>query len=393
MSELGTEDRQASRLEESFVASSWTLMARKFKKHKLAIAGAIILCVLYLVGAIAPDFFSTSHAFKRYGDFTFAPPQRIRLLHHGQLRRPFVYGYRLEVHPETLRNYFLDDEETIYPIRFFIRAEQYKLLGLFKTRVRFMGVEEPGTLFLFGTDNLARDVYSRTLIAARISLTVGLVGVAMSFVLGCLLGGISGFFGGTPDMVIQRIVEFLISLPSIPLWMALAAAVPPEWPAVRTYFMITIILSIVGWTGLARVVRGKLLQLRAEDYVIAAKIAGMREAGIIGKTSAAGLHELSHRAPDAGNSWYDSRRDGVEFYRCRSAAAGVELGGAAAAGAERQDGGAEPVAAHAGGSGSDYRPVFQLRRGWVARRRGPLQTVAAGAVRGPRSLRVRNDAP
>ena len=283
MSELGTEDRQASRLEESFVASSWTLMARKFKKHKLAIAGAIILCVLYLVGAIAPDFFSTSHAFKRYGDFTFAPPQRIRLFHHGQLRRPFVYGYRLEIHPETLRNYFLDDEERIYPIRFFIRAEQYKLLGLFKTRVRFMGVEEPGTLFLFGTDNLARDVYSRTLIAARISLTVGLVGVAMSFVLGCLLGGISGFFGGTPDMVIQRIVEFLISLPSIPLWMALAAAVPPEWPAVRTYFMITIILSIVGWTGLARVVRGKLLQLRAEDYVIAAKIAGMREAGIIAK--------------------------------------------------------------------------------------------------------------
>ena len=283
MSELGTEDRQASRLEESFVASSWTLMARKFKKHKLAIAGAIILCMLYLVGAIAPDFFSTSHAFKRYGDFTFAPPQRIRLFHHGQLRRPFVYGYRLEIHPETLRNYFLDDEERIYPIRFFIRAEQYKLLGLFKTRVRFMGVEEPGTLFLFGTDNLARDVYSRTLIAARISLTVGLVGVAMSFVLGCLLGGISGFFGGTPDMIIQRIVEFLISLPSIPLWMALAAAVPPEWPAVRTYFMITIILSIVGWTGLARVVRGKLLQLRAEDYVIAAKIAGMREAGIIGK--------------------------------------------------------------------------------------------------------------
>ena len=239
--------------------------------------------MLYLVGAIAPDFFSTSHAFKRYGDFTFAPPQRIRLLHHGQLRRPFVYGYRLEVHPETLRNYFIDDEETIYPIRFFIGAEQYKLLGLFKTTVRFMGVEEPGTLFLFGTDNLARDVYSRTLIAARISLTVGLVGVAMSFVLGCLLGGISGFFGGTPDMIIQRIVEFLISLPSIPLWMALAAAVPPEWPAVRTYFMITIILSIVGWTGLARVVRGKLLQLRAEDYVIAAKIAGMRETGIIAK--------------------------------------------------------------------------------------------------------------
>ena len=283
MSELVSEDRQAGRLEESFVASSWTLMARKFKKHKLAIAGAIILGVFYLVGAVAPDFFSTSHAFKRYGDFTFAPPQRIRLLHHGQLRAPFVYGYRLEVHPETLRNYFLDDQETIHPIRFFIRGDEYKLLGLIKTRVRFMGVEEPGTLFLFGTDNLARDVYSRTLIAARISLTIGLVGVAMSFVLGCLLGGISGFFGGTPDMIIQRIVEFLISLPSIPLWMALAAAVPPEWPAVRTYFMITIILSIVGWTGLARVVRGKLLQLRAEDYVIAAKIAGMRESGIIAK--------------------------------------------------------------------------------------------------------------
>ena len=183
MSELASEDREVSILEASFVASSWTLMARKFKKHKLAIAGAIVLCVFYLVGAIGPDFFSTSHAFKRYGDFTFAPPQRIRLLHHGQLRGPFVYGYRLEVHPETLRNYFLDDEETIHPIRFFIRGDEYKLLGLIKTRVRFMGVEEPGTLFLFGTDNLARDVYSRTLIAARISLTIGLVGVAVITVL------------------------------------------------------------------------------------------------------------------------------------------------------------------------------------------------------------------
>ena len=168
-------------------------------------------------------------------------------------------------------------------MKFFIQGDEYKFWGLFKTKLHFFGVEEPGKIFLFGTDSLGRDMFSRVLSAARISLSIGLIGVAISFVLGCIMGGISGYFGGAIDMLIQRIIEFLQSLPDIPLWMALAAAVPITWPPLRIYLMITIILSIKGWTGLARIVRGKILQLRAEDYVMAAVISGVTEAGIIGR--------------------------------------------------------------------------------------------------------------
>ena len=364
MSELATEDRQVDRLEESFVASSWTLMARKFKKHKLAIAGAIILCVLYLVGAIAPDFFSTSHAFKRYGDFTFAPPQRIRLLHHGQLRRPFVYGYRLEVHPETLRNYFIDDEETIYPIRFFIGAEQYKLLGLFKTRLRFMGVDEPGTLFLFGTDTPGP---RRVLAHPDRSQNIA-----------------HGWTG-------RRCHELRTGVSArrhIRVFRRHAGHDHPAHRRVPDQPAVDPAVDGAGRRGTAGVAGGAHL-LHDYHYTVDRRLdrscpRGARQAAAVArrglrdrgqdrgheggwhhcKAPPAGLHELSHRAPDAGDSGHDSRRDGAEFHRCRSAAAGAELGGAAATGAECQDGGAESVAAHAGDHGRDYRPVFQLRRGW-----------------------------
>lgn len=270
--------------ESYFMASSWELMRRKFLKHRLAIIGGSALLILYITGALFCGFFSTSDIFYRYSDYAYAPPQRIHIFHDGRLKWPFVYGLEVTVNPETLRRIYVEDRETVYPIRFFGKSgeeNEYKLLGLFKTQVRFMTVEAPGTIFLFGTDSMGRDMYSRTLYAGRISLTIGLVGVAISFVLGCLLGGISGYFGGSLDMIIQRIIEFLGSLPTLPLWMALAAAVPTAWPPIRIYFMITVILSIVGWTGLARVVRGKLLQLRVEDYVLAAKVAGCGELRII----------------------------------------------------------------------------------------------------------------
>ena len=166
-------------------------------------------------------------------------------------------------------------------VRFFARGYQYELFGLLPTNIHLFGVDAPATLHLFGTDNLGRDLFSRNVYGAGISLTIGLVGVMLSFVLGCLLGGVSGYFGGTSDTIIQRIIEFLLSIPQIPLWMALSAALPIHWSPIKIYFGITIVLSIVGWTGLARIVRGRVLALRGADFALAAKICGAGEGRVI----------------------------------------------------------------------------------------------------------------
>jgi peptide/nickel transport system permease protein len=176
---------------------------------------------------------------------------------------------------------YVDDREQAYPVRFFVRGVPYELWGLIPLDIHLLGVEGPGTLFLLGCDELGRDVFSRVVYATRISMSVGLVGVAVSFTLGCTLGGISGYYGGTVDLVIQRIIEFLLSIPTIPLWMGLAAALPHDWTPVKVYFAITIILSFINWCYLARVVRGKLLELREEDFVMAARIGGAGEGYVI----------------------------------------------------------------------------------------------------------------
>ena len=266
--------------ERYFVASSWTLMRRSFVRHRLALIGSVVLAGIYLL-AICADFFSVSGRDLRYPEHLYAPPTRVRVLHEGRLRAPFVYGLQVTRHPVTRAKVFTNDPQRTFPVRFFATGYEYRLLGLIPLRVHFLGVDEPGVLFLFGTDSLGRDMLSRVLHGARVSLSIGLVGVAISFALGCLLGGVSGFFGGPVDMIVQRVIEFLLALPTIPLWMGLAAAVPIQWPALRVYFMITIILSVIGWTGLARVVRGKLLQLRTEDYVMAAAIGGAKSMAII----------------------------------------------------------------------------------------------------------------
>ena len=270
----------AQRDESYFVASSWTLMRRSFVRHRLALIGGVALAVIYLL-AIFADFFSVSDRDRRYPEHLYAPPTRVRLVHEGRLRAPFVYGLQVTRHPVTRAKVFTIDPQQIFPVRFFVPGYEYRLFGLIPLRTHFLGVDEPGVLFPFGTDSLGRDMLARVLRGARVSLSIGLVGVAISFVLGCLLGGVSGFFGGPADMLVQRVIEFLQALPHIPLWMALAAAVPAQWPPLRVYFMITIILSVIGWTGLARVVRGKLLQLRTEDYVMAAAVGGAKSMAII----------------------------------------------------------------------------------------------------------------
>jgi len=266
--------------ERLYLASQWQLMWRKLKKHKLAIFGGGVLAVFY-IAAIFCEFLSPYDIYKRYPKYIYCPPQRIHFFDEtGFSFRPFVYGLKRTTDPVTWRRIYVEDKTKKRPVYFFIHGDKYKLWNLFEKNIHLFGVKE-GTIFLFGTDKLGRDLFSRNLYAARISLSIGLVGVFLSFVLGCILGGISGYYGGAVDMIIQRVIEFLICIPSIPLWMALAAALPSDWPCLKVYFSITVILSILGWCGLARVVRGKFLELREEDFTMAAKIAGATDGRII----------------------------------------------------------------------------------------------------------------
>jgi len=266
--------------EEFYVASQWQLMWRKFIKHKLAILGISILAIFYIAGIFC-EFFSSYEVCHRYPEYVYCPPQRIHFFdEEGFHFRPFVYGFKRGMDLKSFRRIYTEDKTKKYPIYFFTHGDEYKLWNLFKADIHFWGVKE-GIMFLFGTDKLGRDLFSRNLYAARISLSIGLIGVAFSFVLGAVLGGVSGFYGGASDMIIQRAIEFLMSIPTIPLWMALSAALPPQWSSIKVYFGITIILSLKGWTGLARVVRGKILELREEDFTVAAKIAGTTDRKII----------------------------------------------------------------------------------------------------------------
>jgi len=267
-------------IEEIWLASQWKLIWWKFRRHKLAIFSLCVIILLYIL-VLFCEFIAPYEPWRRFEDYKNAPPQIINIYSkEGGLQRPFVYGMKQEFNMETFRRTFVKDTTEKYYLHFFVRGDPYKLWGLFPGNIHLFGSEE-GPVFLFGTDELGRDLFSRVVYGARISLTIGLVGVFISFLLGIILGGISGYLGGTFDEIIQRTIDFLMSIPSIPLWMALSAAVPRDWPVTRTYFTITIILSIIGWCGLARVVRGKLLSLREEDFTMAARLAGASEWRII----------------------------------------------------------------------------------------------------------------
>lgn len=274
----------ATREEQKYMETQWQLMWRKFRKHKLAMIGLVLLVLLYTLG-IFSEFFATQDIAKRSTEAISMPPTKIHFIDsEGEFSlRPFVYGIKMEEDPVTWKKVYAEDTGEKHYLQFFYHGDSYKLLGVIPSDIHFFGTPEEDVYHPFGTDSSGRDLYSRILSALRISLTTGLVGVFFTFILGCLFGGISGYYGGKVDTVIQRIVEFLMSMPSIPLWMALAAAFPATWSSLKTYFAITIILSLVGWTALARVVRGKLLELRNEDFVTAAKIAGASDAYIIRK--------------------------------------------------------------------------------------------------------------
>ena len=276
-----TEELSAEQ-ERYYQASQWQIMWWKFKRHKLAVWSGVILILFYLNVPFA-EVIAPSTPNKRDSLHLYAPPQAVHLFHDGQFVGPFVYGLTSEIDMETLQWVYKPDPAKVQPIRFLCSGDPYKFWGLFDASFHLICPAEGGTLFLLGTDRLGRDQYSGLIYGARLSLTVGLVGVTISIVLGLFFGGIAGYFGGIADTLIQRVIEIMRSLPELPLWMALSAALPVTWSPVWIYFGLTIILGLLDWPGLARAVRSKLLSLREEEYAKAAVLMGAKPSRVIGR--------------------------------------------------------------------------------------------------------------
>src|SRR3972149_3178579 len=276
---------EAREQDETFYrAGQGQLVWSKFRRHKLAQIAMAVLVLFYLI-VIFAEFISPYDPQKRFKDYSTLPPSKVHIFApQGSTHPPFVYALKRERDPVTLRPIYKEDPTALYPVALFVPGDEYKLWGLFAGNVHLFGVKtETDTfvpLFLLGSDTLGHDMLSRIFFGALISLTVGLIGVVLAFFMGLVLGGIAGFFGGLADEIIMRVIDVLLALPTIPLWISLAAALPQDWPQLKTYFYVTIILSIFGWTILARVVRGKLLSLREEDYVMAARLGGGSETQI-----------------------------------------------------------------------------------------------------------------
>lgn len=276
------EEQLDAKSERFYYAKQWQLIWWRFQRHRLAMISLILLIIFYLI-ALFPGFSAPYDPLARFDKMQQSPPVKVHIFdENGGLHRPFIYGQKRELDQKTFKYIFTDDTETLFPIKFFVRGDEYKIFGRWKSNLHLFGVGEGApAMAIFGTDELGRDILSRTFHGSAISLSIGLVGVLMSFFIGVTLGGLSGYFGGIIDELIQRIIDFLLSIPQLPFFMALAAALPRDWSVTKTYFAITVILSIVGWSGLARVVRGKLLALREEDYSLAAQAAGASQPRII----------------------------------------------------------------------------------------------------------------
>jgi peptide/nickel transport system permease protein len=259
-----------------FVASQWQLTWWRFCKHRVAVASGIVVIGFYLI-VLGADFLAYADPNASEAQRSLMPPQAIHLF-DGWRFSPHVYAVKGARDPATFKRVYRADPDEKIQIRFFAQGFEYRFLGLIPTTRHLIGVDgdrdAARTIFLLGTDVQGRDLWSRLMFGTRISLTIGLVGVTISLVLGVVLGGLSGFYGGVADTVIQRVIEILRSIPTIPLWMGLAAALPRDWTILQVYFAITIIISLLGWTELARVVRGRFLALREEDFVVSARLVG-----------------------------------------------------------------------------------------------------------------------
>ncbi len=276
-----TDGSDLSALERAeFDAPGYVLIWRKFKRHRLGLISGLFLLLCYLILPIA-GFIAPYTANERSADYLYHPPQEINLWHEGEFIGPFVYPTTAEADLVNYRWRYTEDTGTPMPLEFFCEGSDYRMFGLIPSNTRLFCAPQGATVFLWGSDRLGRDVFSRILYGAQLSLTVGLIGITVSFTLGIFFGALAGYFGGKTDWIINRAIEILRSLPELPLWLALSAAVPSNWGPVAVFFIISIILGILDWPGLARAVRAKFLSLREEEYVRAAEMMGARPGRVI----------------------------------------------------------------------------------------------------------------
>lgn len=268
--------------ERYYMATQWQLMWWKLKRHRLAMISGAVLAFMYF-SVIISEFLAPYALTTRNTDFIYAPPQTINFFHDGEFQGPFVYGLKYQLNMTNLKREYQEDKQSIQKIRFFCKSDPYKLWGHVAASTHLFCPSATGTLFLLGTDRLGRDVLSRIIYGTRISLTVGLLGIIFSFIIGITIGGLAGYFGGWVDNLSQRAIEIIRSFPELPLWMALSASLPVTWSPILIYFGITIILGMLDWTGLARAVRSKLLSLREEDFALAAQLMGAKPQRIIAR--------------------------------------------------------------------------------------------------------------
>ena len=364
-------ERMTPAQERFYMASQWRMIWWKLRRHRVAVVSGTILLAMYL-GILICEFLAPYGVDSRNTDFIYAPPQVVHVFDHGRLVAPYVDGFDYRLDMRRLERVYTPDPKKRQTLRFFCQGDHYRFWDLIPGDLHLVCPARGGQMFLLGTDRLGRDMMSRMIYGARISLTVGLVGVAVSMTLGIVIGGVAGYYGGWTDIMIQRAMEVVQSFPHLPLWMALSAILPVSWSPVLVYFGITLILGMIDWTHLARAVRSKLLGLARGGFLHRGSADGRAPGPHHRPPSAAELQQPPDRLGDVDDPRHDPRRDRALLSRPGVPAANDELGRIAGRGAEYQRRRALSLVDDAGHRGDRDGARLQFFRRRAARRRRSL---------------------